>query len=226
MGAHLADRPRHRNVEVAARSAAAGRRTGEKVVAVGASAFAVLIAAAGFVLLGSRLSDSADTHGQHAAAGVAGADAHASHTGARASIVYDAGGMQLRVQDVAWISHDMFGGPAPAQNNFPMPAQMMPGMQSDDVNRLHVEMTVTNRGDTLALLRRSSFAVESPQGKRWSANPGDPQSANLLGGTSMSIDLYFDIPLQETVANILFASGRDLVRIPFQGGAPEHEHGS
>src|SRR5215510_8937894 len=225
MGAHLADRPRHRNVEVAARSAAPARRTGEAVVAVGASALAVLIAAAGFVLLGSRLSDSADTHGQHAAAGVAGVDAHASRTGARASTVYDAGGMQLRVQDVAWISHDMFGGPAPAQNNFPMPAQMMPGMQSDDVNRLHVEMTVTNRGDTLALLRRSSFAVESPQGKRWGANQGDPQSADIPAGASMSIDLYFDVPMQERVANILFANAGGLVRIPFQGGEPQHQHG-
>lgn len=219
MGAQLAGRTRHRNVEVAA------RRTGEKVAVAGASALAVVVAAAGFVILGSRLFESADTHGHHAAVSVAGADLHAQHPGARASTAYEAGGMQLRVQDVAWISHDMFGGPAPAQNNFPMPAQMMPGMQSDDVNRLHVEMTVTNRSGTLAPLRRSNFAVESPQGKRWSANPGDPQSAALPAGTSMSIDLYFDVPLQETVANILFANGRGLVRIPFQGGEPQHEHG-
>ena len=219
MGAQPAGRTRHRNVEVAA------RRTGEKVVVAGASAVAVMVAAAGFVVLGSRLSDSADTHGHHAAVSVAGADPHAQQAGAHTSKVYEAGGMQLRVQQVAWISHDMFGGPAPAQNNFPMPAQMMPGMQSDDVNRLHAEMTVINRRGTLALLRRSSFAVESPQGKRWSAKPGDPQSAGLPAGTSMSIDLYFDVPLQETVANILFANGGGLVRIPFQGGEPQHEHG-
>ncbi|HKF18098.1 MAG TPA: hypothetical protein VKF14_13005 [Candidatus Dormibacteraeota bacterium] len=219
MGAPLTSRARHRNVEVAA------RRTGEKVVVAGVSTLAVLVAAAGFVVLGSRLSDSGDGHGHHAAVSVAGADPHGEHAGARASTVYEAGGMQLTVQDVGWMSHDMFGGPAPAQNNFPMPAQMMPGMQSDDVNRLHVELTVTNRKDTLAPFRRSNFAVESPQGKRWGANPGDPQNADVPAGASMSIDLYFDVPLQERVANILFANGGGLVRIPFQGGEPQHKHG-
>jgi hypothetical protein len=197
---------------------------GEKFAAAGVSALAVLVAGAGLVVLGSRLSESADAHGQHAAAAVAGADAHAQHVGAPAT-VYEASGIQFRLQDVAWMNHDMFGGPAPAQNNFPMPAQMMPGMQSDDVNRLHVEMTLTNRTGAVALLRRSSFAVESPKGKRWGANPGDPQSADLLAGASMSIDLYFDVPLQETVANVLFVNGGGPLRIPFQGTAPQHEHG-
>src|SRR5262245_34403458 len=110
MGAQPTSRARHRNVEVAA------RRTGEKVVVAGVSTLAVLVATAGFIVLGWRLSDTADTHGRHGAVSVAGADQHA---GAHGSTVYEAGGMQLTVQDVGWMSHDMFGGPAPAQNNFP-----------------------------------------------------------------------------------------------------------
>src|SRR5215831_7973898 len=217
MGAQPASRARHRNVEVAA------RHTGEKVVVAGVSTLAVLVATAGFIVLGWRLSDTGDTHGHHAAVSAAGADQHAQHAGA--STAYEAGGMQLTVQDVGWMSHDMFGGPAPAQNNFPMPAQMMPGMESDDVNRLHVEMNVTNRSGAIASLVRRSFAVESPEGKRWAANPGNPDTASLLVGASMSLDLYFDVPLQETVANILFTDAGSLVRIPFQGAAPQHQHG-
>ncbi len=215
MGAQAAGGRRHRHVPVPARRASA------RVAAAGASALAVLVAATGLVVLAAHLSEPADAQGHH---GVAGTDAHAGHA-QHASTVYEAAGVQLAIQDVAWMSHDMFGGPAPAQNNFPMPAQMMPGMQSDDVNRLHVEVTVTNRTGAIASLARSSFAVESPGGKRWTANPGDPDSASLLAGASMSIDLYFDVPLQETVANILFTNAGRLVRIPFEGAAPQHEHG-
>src|SRR5215472_15159866 len=215
MGAQAAGGRRHRNVQVAA------RRTGDRVVTAIASALAVLVAAAGVIVLAAHLSEPASSHGGHGLAAGAAADAHTQHS----ALVYEVGGVQLAIQDVAWMSHDMFGGPAPAENNFPMPAQMMPGMQSDDVNRLHVELTVTNRKDTLAPFRRSNFAVESPQGKRWGANPGDPQNADVPAGASMSIDLYFDVPLQERVANILFANGGGLVRIPFQGGEPQHKHG-
>src|SRR5215472_3987433 len=200
MGAQAAGGRRHRNVQVAA------RRTGDRVVTAIASALAVLVAAAGVIVLAAHLSEPASSHGGHGLAAGAAADAHTQHS----ALVYEAGGMQLTIQDVAWMSHDMFGGPAPAENNFPMPAQMMPGMQSDDVNRLHVELTVTNRTSAIASLARRSFAVESPGGQRWIANSGDPQSANLLAGASMSLDLYFDIPVQETVANILFTNAGEL----------------
>jgi hypothetical protein len=182
------------------------------------------VATAGAIVLAARLSEPLDSHGHHGFAGAAGAGDHAEHA-QRTTTAYEVGGVQLAIQDVAWMSHDMFGGPAPAQNNFPMPAQMMPGMQSDDVNRLHVELTATNRRGAIASLVRKSFAVESPGGKRWAANPGDPDSASLPAGASMSLDLFFDVPLQETVADILFTNAGGLVRIPFQGPAPQHEHG-
>ena len=219
MQAQQAGRRRRRDVRTPA------RRTSDKVVAAGASALAVAVAAAGVVLVMAHLSE-ADASGHHGLAGSAGAGAgsHAGHAQA-ASTVYEVRGVQLTVQSAAWMSHDMFGGPAPAQNNFPMPAQMMPGMESDDVNRLHVEMNVTNRSGAIASLVRRSFAVESPEGKRWAANPGNPDTASLLVGASMSLDLYFDVPLQETVANILFTDAGSLVRIPFQGAAPQHQHG-
>src|SRR5262249_8805134 len=171
------------------------------------------------------LSSPTDTPGTTPAASAARPEHPPQHACDGTTTVSGADGMQQAVHDMGWMSHDMLGGPAPAQNNFPMPAQMMPGMQSDDVNRLHVAGTVTNRRDTLAPFRRGNFAVESPQGKRWGANPGDPQSADIPAGASMSVDLYFDVPLQERVANILFANGGGLVRIPFQGGDPQHQHG-
>src|SRR5262245_65568113 len=198
----MAQRAAMRTKPPMAPPARAGRDT---AVAVPVSILASVIALAGLVVLMAHTD-------------------HGSHAG-HATAVYTAGGMSVTVDRWQWMSHDMFGGPAPAQNNFPMPAQMMPGMQSDDVNRLHVEVTVTNRRDTLAPFRRSNFAVEPPQGKRWGANQGDPQSADIPAGASMSIDLFFDVPLQERVANILFANAGGLVRIPFQGGEPQHQHG-
>ena len=151
---------------------------------------------------------------------------HESHAG-HSTTVYSAGGMQVTVQQWQWMSHDMFGGPTPAQNNFPMPAQMMPGMQTDDVNRLHVELTVTNDTRQPGRVSGHEFAVETPDGHRYDMN----DSSDASGGTlqlgarmSASMDLYYDIPLKDSVRDLLFTNVGSFVRVPFGGGAPQHQH--
>jgi len=152
---------------------------------------------------------------------------HGSHAG-HATAVYAAGGMSVTVNRWQWMSHDMFGGPTPAQNNFPMPAQMMPGMQTDDVNRLHVELTVTNGTGQQARISGHDFVVETPDGRRVEMNDSSDASGGTLqlgADASTTMDLYFDVPLKDTVRDMVFVYVGSSVRIPFDGGAPQHQHG-
>jgi hypothetical protein len=184
-----------------------GRRT-TKALTVPIGLAALVAVLGGVVLVKSLLSPPQALH---------------QHPGAP---VYQAAGMEVRVENWAWMSHDMFGGPPPAQNNFPMPASMMPGLQAEDVNRLRVELTMTNHRDKAAELSRNDFRVESPKGAHWDVNDGMLATANVLPQSSLSVTLYFDVPLNETIKDLLYANGGgDSVQVPFTGPAPQHEHG-
>jgi hypothetical protein len=140
--------------------------------------------------------------------------------------VYSADGVDLTVDTWQWMQHDMFGGPTPTANNFPMPAQMMPGMPGDDVNRLHIEVTVTNRRHAPTRLSMRDFEVETSTEQRVKTNDASLSNLRLDTQASMSGDLYFDIPLEQTVTNVVFTTpGGTSVRIPFAGPAPQHAHG-
>jgi hypothetical protein len=187
------------------------RAGGSAAVAAVASVAACLIAVVGAVVLMTRTSP---------------AESHAGHE--HASVVYTAGGVELTVNRWQWMSHDMFGGPTPVQNNFPMPAQMMPGMQADDVNRLHVDLAITNgtRGPTR--VSGQDFQLEASDGKQFKVNTpsnGSGGAVELDAGTSTSMDLYFDVPLKENVRYLVFTSAGDTVRVAYTGAAPPHQHG-
>src|SRR5262245_351980 len=200
----MAQRAAMRTKPPMAPPARAGRDT---AVAVLVSVLASVIALAGLVVLMAHTD-------------------HGSHAG-HATAVYTAGGMSVTVNRWQWMSHDMFGGPTPAQHNFPMPAQIMPGMQTDDVNRLHVELTVSNGTGQRAPASGRDFAVETPDGRRVEMNDSSDASGGPLqlgAGTSTTMDLYFDVPLKDTVRDLVFAYVGSSVRIPFGGGAPQHQH--
>jgi hypothetical protein len=144
----------------------------------------------------------------------------------QASEIYSADGLELTVDTWQWMQHDMFGGPTPTANNFPMPAQMMPGMPADDVNRLHIEVTVTNRRRGPMHVYMGDFAVETAGGQQVKTDDSTVSNLYLDPQASMSGDLYFDIPLADNVDDVVFTTGTGTsVRIPFAGPAPQHAHG-
>jgi hypothetical protein len=150
------------------------------------------------------------------------------HGGTQFGHKHSVHGFQVAVDRWQWMSHDMFGGPAPKANNFPMPAQMMPGMQTNDVNRLHVEVTVRNQGKRTAPVSGEEFSVETSGGRRVSdnqASDGSGGAVSLENGMSASLDLYFDVPLKDKVSDVVFTASGHSVRIPFGGSEPQHSHG-
>ena len=113
---------------------------------------------------------------------------------------YHAGGLALTTGTMAWMSNDMTGeGPAKRSvQNFSMPRSMMPGMQTANNNRLHVEVNLSNVTNDVQRYSIGDFSVVAPGGHSWQANPNGrsdmPASANLEPGFGVTVDLYFDIP--------------------------------
>lgn len=140
---------------------------------------------------------------------------------------YALGGVEVSVDSVAWLSHDMFGGPMPkTAKNFPMPPQMMPGMPTGDVNRLHVEVTVVNHDGSPFRYLAAEFRIESAQDKSWGPT-GDvqPEQAVIPGHTAMAVELFFDIPVAQTAKTLRFTRGSKRLTIPLVAGqAPAHHH--
>lgn len=189
-----------------------GRLTRKRQVAFAAPLSAAFAAAGVAVFVAVLLARLTTAPG----AGVAG----------EASGIYSADGVELTVDAWQWMQHDMFGGPTPTANNFPMPAQMMPGMPADDVNRLHMEVTVTNRRRGPMHVSMGDFVVETAGGQRVKTDDATMSNLYLDAQASMSGDLYFDIPLAETVSDVVFTTDTGTsVRIPFAGPAPQHTHG-
>lgn len=144
---------------------------------------ALLFAAIGWLLLGGAV-------GQHAATAAA-----------KAAQGFDAGGLQVKVDTMLWMSNDMSGqGPVKNSNpnGFKMPSSMMPGMQVAGNNRLRVEFQVSNvsSGDQRYYVRQ--FRVVTKNGDSYGPNNNDgstqPTSAILRPGFGTIIDLYYDLP--------------------------------
>ena len=141
---------------------------------------AILAAAIGALVMGSF-------QGQVAAA-------NASRPG------YQAGGLDLGVDTMLWMSNDMTGqGPVNKKHQgFAMDPSMMPGMQAVGEDRLRVEVSLSNTTSDMQRYSMADFSLAGPRGKTWNADPvghsDSASSANLQPGFGTTIDLYFDIP--------------------------------
>lgn len=141
---------------------------------------------------------------------------------------YQAGGLQLSVQQMEWMSNDMTGeGPQSAPPGFAMDPGMMPGMQSANDNRLQFELTLKNVTSRVQRYAMSEFRAIGPGGQSWPEKPTAGQNTYATEGDiepsySVTVDVYFDIPAkQSTGLSIEWSRGGDKVDLPVEtGGAP------
>jgi hypothetical protein len=190
---------------------AAGAR---KAVAAVATGVGITLALLGAVVLALQVAGVVPLHG----------GAHAGH---EHDTVLAAGGVQVNVERWQWMSHDHFGGPTPQANNFPMPAQMMPGLQSDDKNRLHVVVTAFNTNDGPSQVSGADFEIQTTGGKQIEDNTpsdGSGGQVNVDSATQTSFDLYFDLPLADNVKDMVFQHDGESVVIPYGAAQPQHQH--
>jgi hypothetical protein len=122
----------------------------------------------------------------------------------------EAGGLGLHVDTMVWMSNDMAGNgapqaaPAPADspNGYSMPDSMMPGMQPTGDNRLRVEVDLSNLTSAVRQYSTTDFSLSGPGGKTWNVNgqehSAQPASADLQPGFRTTIDLYFDLPANDS----------------------------
>jgi hypothetical protein len=150
------------------------------------------------------------------------AAANASHPG------YQAGGLDLSVDAMLWMSNDMTGqGPAgKSPKGYVMAPSMMPGMQAVGEDRLRVEVSLSNiTGDTQQY-STNDFILAGPSGKSWNndgvGHSDMTTSANLQPGFGTTIDLYFDVPAKQTKnLTLKWSRGGTTVSIPVRtGGQP------
>jgi hypothetical protein len=165
---------------------------------------AMLAAALGWLVLGGAV-------GQHAATAAA-----------KAEQGFDAGGLQLKVDTMLWMSNDMSGqGPVKNKNpnGFKMPTSMMPGMQVAGNNRLRVEFSVSNVSRANQAYYVRAFRVVTPNGKSYGPNNNDgstqPTKAILRPGFGTIFDLYYDVPVGASKGlNIEWTHGGTTVTFP------------
>lgn len=147
---------------------------------------------------------------------------------------YESGGLVLTVNVTERMpaAHDEMTGPAAPPSyaaNFPMPQQMMPGMQAHDDERLHVEVSVRNQSDGVKPYRLADFQLVSATGGSWTPN-GDSFTPGVLApGFSLNLDLYFDYPRGHTGLSVSWTpAGGEPVTIPLAAGdapaRPGHHH--
>lgn len=144
---------------------------------------AVLLAALGWLVLGGAA-------GQHAAAAAA-----------QAARGFQAGGLQVNVDTMLWLSNDMTGqGPVKNTNphGFKMAPSMMPGMPQAGDNRLRVEVSISNVSTVNQRYAMNEFKIVTAKGQSYPPDPVDGStqatSAILRPGFWTTIDLYFDLP--------------------------------
>jgi hypothetical protein len=141
---------------------------------------------------------------------------------------YESNGFELSVEQSVWMSNDMYGGPMPTYAaNFPMPQQMMPGLQTSDNNRLHVEVSLRNQTGDGRSYGPDDFHLVSQSGGDWKVNDGSFDPGTLAPGYAVSIDLYFDVPTTDKgPLSVVWQLGGYPVQIPIVvGQAPAHNHG-
>lgn len=144
---------------------------------------------------------------------------------------YQSGGLVLTVNLAAPAAHDeMTGVTQPSYPaDFPMPGQTMPGMQAQDEERLHVEVSLRNPGGTAKPYRLDDFHLVSGAGGRWIPNNDSFAPGMLAPGLALNLDLYFDYPLGHSDLSVSWTPiGGDPVVIPLIVGdapaRPGHGH--
>jgi hypothetical protein len=134
---------------------------------------------------------------------------------------YQAGGLDLSVDTMLWMSNDMTGqGPAGKHSRgFAMDPSMMPGMQAVGEDRLRVEVSLSNVTGDAQWYSINDFTLTGPGGKSWSndgvGHEDMAPSANLQPGFGTTIDLYFDVPAKQ-IKNLTlrWSRGGTTVSIP------------
>ena len=145
---------------------------------------------------------------------------------------YQAGGLSLSVNQMAWMSNDMSGqGPlASKSQGFAMDPSMMPGFQSVSDNRLRLEVTLSNGTGDPQQYAQSDFRVVAPDGESWGVSDDGgsiTQKVSTLGsGYQEVVDLYFDIPTTYTKnLSIVWSRAGNQVEIPVDtSGKPPSAH--
>ena len=146
---------------------------------------------------------------------------------------YEAGGLQLSVDQMVWMSNDMSGqGPlASKSQGFAMDPSMMPGFQTVNNNRLRLEVTLSNGTSDAQQYAQSDFRVVAPDGQSWAVSDDGgnvlQKVATLRSGYAATVDLYFDIPTSQTRGlSIEWSRGGSTVQIPVNtsGKPAPHTH--
>jgi plastocyanin len=119
---------------------------------------------------------------------------------------------------------------------FAMPQSMMPGMQAEDADRVHVEVVLRNSSDTTVSNRPDDFRLVSPERERWDLNEDVTMPSTLAPGFAVELDLYFDVAQGQEDLSLEWSQGGDVVEIPVglgeahehdddqEDGEPEHDH--
>lgn len=112
---------------------------------------------------------------------------------------YRAGGLALSVDTMLWMMNM-----APTRG-YQMPKSEMAGMQAPGMNRLRVEITLSDVAADVQRYSTSDFSL-SGHGKTWNVDgptPSDPvrsdmaTSALLEPGFQTVVNLYFDVPAKQ-----------------------------
>jgi hypothetical protein len=134
---------------------------------------------------------------------------------------YQAGGLDLSVDTMLWMSNDMTGqGPGKKGHpGFAMDPSMMPGMQAVGTNRLRVEVSLSNTTGDTQQYSIGDFSLIGKTGKTFSVDPVGhadmPAVAHLQPGFGTTIELYFDVPSkQSSHLTIEWSRGGTTVSIP------------
>jgi hypothetical protein len=142
-----------------------------------------------------------------------------------------AGGLQLTVGQMVWMSNDMTGqGPLKVPPGFPMDSSMMPGMQSADDNRLRLVADVRNVSSKAQRYAIGEFSVVGSGGRWTPSDDGGSSSASsalLEPGFGATVDIYFDVPIaQSKNLSIEWSRSGHKVDIPVNtSGVPSpHSH--
>lgn len=172
---------------------------------------AVLAAVLGWLILGSLQGQSAAAHDHHV---------HG----------YQAGGLALAVDQMVWMSNDMTGqGPLRVPKGFPMDPSMMPGMQAANQDRLRLEVNLRNVTSDAQRYAMSDFRVIAPGGQSWQTSDdggtGSAKEAILEPGFEATVDLYFDIPIQQSKnLSIEWSRGGSTVYFPVNTSGKPSPH--
>jgi hypothetical protein len=160
---------------------------------------AVLAAVVGWLVFGSLQGQSA----------ASGANQHG----------FEAGGLQLTVQQMVWMSNDMTGqGPLKLPKGFPMDPGMMSGMQSTNDDRLHMAVTFQNVTSTMQSYNLNDFRIVAPNGQSWPiVDDGGNATVNqafLEPKYNVSADVYFDVPIKQN-KNLTIEWSHDGTKVEF-----------